>query len=352
MPGRAVDSRATTSNPLPGPRRPCSRIGRNGRNLFGCSTPCCNDLDVLREQTTVDNLSPVLAPSYYRVALATMLLTLVGLLGNGAAASSSTPALFPCDRGAYTLTGGLWQAQGGILAAVAVVPQRESPCALNATVTVMVRSRSGAILRVRGNPARRRLSAVLEPWTQLVHSWMLRNECQSTRSFVVTASVNERQETLAYRRLPTARCRDSRATSRVVYLGPGTKFLPAAGDGTPARMLGPGTPVPFSPGVIRMPNGTNGLLVSDGRTFVAVYAGEDGQDPAVGRFAILRQTPVFGIQTMDFVDVRGTGTLRITKAPLGAAVRTSAQRGDIEFSSATGVHGVLHLARDTVELSP
>jgi hypothetical protein len=124
---------------------------------------------------------------------------------------------------------------------------------------------------------------------------------------------------------------------------------PAEGDRIPAHILPPDTPIPLSPALIRV---TNGWLVSDGRTLVAVYAGEAGNDPIVGRFAIIRQNLVIGFQTRNIIDVGKIGAVRITEAPSGAEVETSAQRADLRFSSASGAQGILSLARDTFRLLP
>jgi hypothetical protein len=118
-------------------------------------------------------------------------------------------------------------------------------------------------------------------------------------------------------------------------------------DRIPAKLLGPEVPVPISPSILRT---TNGWLVSDGATLVAVYAGAAGDDPSRGRFVIVRQNLVRGVQTQDVVDAGSTGALEIVGAPLGAAVETSAQRGNIGFRGARGARGVLHLAADTVEV--
>src|SRR5439155_1770731 len=106
-------------------------------------------------------------------------------------------------------------------------------------------------------------------------------------------------------------------------------------------------PVPISPALLRT---TNGWLASDGATLVAVYAGAAGNDSSRGRLVIVRQNLVKGIQTQDVVDAGRTGALTIDDAPAGAAVETSSQRGDIGFRGAGGARGVLHLARDTVEV--
>ena len=117
-------------------------------------------------------------------------------------------------------------------------------------------------------------------------------------------------------------------------------------DRIPAKLLGPDVPVPISPSLLQT---TNGWLVSDGATLVAVYAGAAGNDPSQGRFVIIRQNLVRGVQTQDVVDAGRTGALTIVDAPAGAAVETSAQHGPIGFHGARGANGVLHLNGDTVQ---
>jgi hypothetical protein len=112
----------------------------------------------------------------------------------------------------------------------------------------------------------------------------------------------------------------------------------------PAHFISPDTPVPVPPNLIRV---KNGWLASNGRTLVAAYAGEAGNDPSVGRFVIIRQNLVFGIQTRDIVDAGQTGAVHITSAPTGRSVETSAQHADLSFSSASS-SGVLHLSTDTI----
>ena len=62
--------------------------------------------------------------------------------------------------------------------------------------------------------------------------------------------------------------------------------------------------VPVSPTVLQA---RNGWLVSDGRTLVAVYAGAAGDDPAVGRVAIVRQDLASGTQTVQVIGAGHTG---------------------------------------------
>jgi hypothetical protein len=114
-------------------------------------------------------------------------------------------------------------------------------------------------------------------------------------------------------------------------------------DRIPAQMLAADAPVPISPQVLQP---TNAWLVSDGATLVAVYAGAAANKPSDGRFVIVRQNFAIGRQTEDTVDVAGAGLLKITSAPQGAGVETSAQRGKIRFRGSNGRAGVLDLATD------
>lgn len=108
-------------------------------------------------------------------------------------------------------------------------------------------------------------------------------------------------------------------------------------------MLDADVPVPISPQVLRP---GNAWLVSNGATLVAVYAGAGANDPQTGRFVIVRQNLVAGVQTQKVVDVPGAGALAITDAPRGASVESSAQRGRLWFHGAAGKSGVLDLATD------
>src|SRR5262245_41660898 len=99
-------------------------------------------------------------------------------------------------------------------------------------------------------------------------------------------------------------------------------------DRIPAQMLSADVPVPISPQVLQP---ANAWLVRDAATLVAVYAGAAANKPSDGRFVIVRQNLAIGKQTQDTVDVAGSGLVKITSAPKGAAVETSAQRGKLRF---------------------
>jgi hypothetical protein len=120
-------------------------------------------------------------------------------------------------------------------------------------------------------------------------------------------------------------------------------------DRIPAHLLAPDTPVPLAPVVL---DPTNGWLVSNGASLVAVYAGAAGEDQSIGRFVIVRQNLLTGTQTTKLVDAGKVGSISITEAPVGAAVETSALTGDLVFRAKGGARGRLKLARDAVELQP
>ena len=101
----------------------------------------------------------------------------------------------------------------------------------------------------------------------------------------------------------------------------------------PGRILASDAPVPISPAVLEP---SNGWLVSDGRTLVAVYAGAAGGDPTVGRVVVVRQDLAAGTQSLRTVDAGATGALTIAAAPLGASVETSAQTGSLRLRAADG----------------
>ena len=101
----------------------------------------------------------------------------------------------------------------------------------------------------------------------------------------------------------------------------------------PAQMLGFDAPVPVAPSLLQE---RNGWLVSNGRTLVAVYAGAAGGNSSTGRIVIVRQNLVSGRQTVTTLDAGPTGALRITSAPLGASVETTAQTGGIHLRADRG----------------
>jgi hypothetical protein len=98
----------------------------------------------------------------------------------------------------------------------------------------------------------------------------------------------------------------------------------------------------------------NAWLVGDHNRETIVQGGRSADGPPHdGLFAIYRlQLHPFINQTTP-VRVPGAGAITITKAPLGRkVVRWAQKRGNIEFTSANGITGTLHLADDTVTVDP
>ena len=120
-------------------------------------------------------------------------------------------------------------------------------------------------------------------------------------------------------------------------------------DPIPAKMLSSEVPVPISPVLL---DSTNGWVTSDGHDLTAVYAGSAGNDSSTGRFVVVRQDLDAGQQTVDSVDVGKTGPITISSAPLGSSVETSAQGGQLGFSSVSGSTGTLDLGNnDSVDVN-
>jgi hypothetical protein len=118
-----------------------------------------------------------------------------------------------------------------------------------------------------------------------------------------------------------ARLASVATTDSNTSLAPVPRF---AAHAIPARLLGPDSPVPVAPSLLRV---RNGWLVSDGRTLVAVYAGAAGSNPGTGRVVIVRQDLVAGKQTVETLDAGATGALTIVSAQTGGLrLRTAAGR--------------------------
>jgi hypothetical protein len=98
----------------------------------------------------------------------------------------------------------------------------------------------------------------------------------------------------------------------------------------------------------------NGWAVANRNRSTIVCAGGAGSGASTtGRFLILRTNDRWGTQQLSKVDVPNSGAVKITRAPLGRDVVTSAQRhGNLAFEGTTGVTGTLHLKDDSVSVDP
>jgi hypothetical protein len=139
------------------------------------------------------------------------------------------------------------------------------------------------------------------------------------------------------------------AEQRQADQGHGNPYTGRLSHVTPARLL-PRDSCPLSTEIIWPV--LNGWFVGDHHRQTGVWGGGDLDHSSIGRFAILRDNFIRGTQHVNTVDVAGAGPLRITRAPLGRKVVTSAQRrAKLWFKSRRGVHGVLHLRSDTVTIT-
>lgn len=223
--------------------------------------------------------------------------------------------------------------------------ERRRSCALHTTIRVTI---SGA----RGVKAGAHWSVktALQPWGAVVHTWVWKNWCghgQGEPS--VTFSLPDGTQVGQDPARPPA-CVHPHAATTLADVGTGTTYVKRPGDRVPPHLIPPGTPPPLHWELI---NPVNAWIVSDGYTLVAVYAGSPGSHPSRGRFAIVRQNLIFGIQIEppDLVDLPKAGALKITGYPQGAAQETTAQRGRLTFASAHGVKGVLDLRADRVRIT-
>jgi hypothetical protein len=96
----------------------------------------------------------------------------------------------------------------------------------------------------------------------------------------------------------------------------------------------------------------NGWIAGDCRGRTIVYAGSAGWKGSMGLVIVSRfghgSNPLGG----GLIAVPGSGPLKITQAPLGPEVVTSAQRhGELRFTSKRGPSGTIDLSDSTATLS-
>jgi hypothetical protein len=223
--------------------------------------------------------------------------------------------------------------------------ERRRACLLKTTIRLTIVGSGGAAVTARWH-----VRAVLEPWSGVVHTWIWRNWCETGRHVEARVAFSLPRGRSVSQLVPAPpRCVQAGAASTVTDLGTGTKYVQRPGDRIPPHILPKGTPPPLHEALI---NPRNAWLVSDGYTLVAVYAGSPGDNASIGRFAIIRQNEIFGVQYAppDIVDVGKVGAIRITRAPTGASKETAAQRGKLAFVSTDGTRGVLELTGDRVRV--
>jgi hypothetical protein len=117
----------------------------------------------------------------------------------------------------------------------------------------------------------------------------------------------------------------------------------------PARMLGPDSATTL-PSAELYPV-RNGWAAAACFGVTWVWAGANGEHPSTGRLVIARYGRWPHARIHVDVDVPQSGALKITDAPLGPEVATSAQSAELEFTSKRGTTGTLDLSTDTVTLA-
>lgn len=274
-------------------------------------------------------------------------LALSALLVPGGSKARPAETFARCARGDYWISAAdsWWRTHGGaMVVGVGVFTEYLSaPCRVTRRVRVGIRLNGVRLRGVSGNPMVTKIGGELKQWDEFVHTWAWENWC-GPRRHRATVTIAGLGKTYRYRLRKLPRCRNPRAPSRLVSLKTrrdARSFPPEPGFETPAYFVPPSVPPIPSPSLIRV---QNRWQVSDGRSVMDVYAGEEGDDPARGMFFIVRTYLPFGFQDWTAVMVPGrTRAVKITEAPLGKAVETSAQRARLGFSSKSGATGTFDL---------
>ena len=218
-------------------------------------------------------------------------------------------------------------------------------CSLRTTIRLKISGSDGVVAS-----AKWRVHTVRHPWSDIVHTWVWRNWCEEKHGEARVKVSDSSGRTLSQRIAGPPVCASADAATTVTNLGTGTRYVKRPSERIPPHMLPKGTPPRTQ---WRDLNPKNAWIVGNGYTLVVVYAGSPGGDPSLGRFAIVRQNLIFGVQydPPDLVDVGKVGAIRITRAPRGRSRETTAQHGRIEFVSANGTRGVLELIGDHVRIT-
>ena len=223
--------------------------------------------------------------------------------------------------------------------------ERRRSCLLHATIRLTIAGSSGVAASADWS-----VNSVRRPWSSIAHTWIWRNWCDTGPGTEATFAVSVPGEPTVSQPIPVPPvCVAAGAPTTLTDLGTGTKYAPRSDRFVP-HFLPRRAPPPLPYALI---HARNAWLASDGYTLVAVYAGSPGIDPSIGRFVIVRQNEIFGVQYApdDTVDVGRVGAVRITRAPRGRSRETTAQYGQLAFVSANGTRGVLDLTGDRVRIT-
>lgn len=298
---------------------------------------------------------PGLAAPFCAVAMLVVAAAAFGAAGPASASAKVARHLRSCSPDGYGLElkplpgGGRSRQSVLITAGWLTGTEKRRACLERTTVELTIVSDSGS---VNAPAARWHVRKVLDPWSEVVHTWVWKNWCpasgQGSGSVSVELTAAGQHKMQRVPAPPT--CAQPGSPSTIVARGTGTKYVQRPGDRIAPHILPKGTPPPLSPTLIRV---KNAWLVSDGYTLVAVYAGIAGNDSSKGRFVVIRQNEIFGIQYSppDIIDLGKVRAVKITSGPIGKSRETSAQHGGLRFSGANGSTGVLSLAGDRIRLT-
>lgn len=223
--------------------------------------------------------------------------------------------------------------------------EKRRSCLLRTTIRLAVVGPTGAV------SADWNVNSVRRPWSGVVHTWVWRNWCDGDHNAEPTVKFSVLGGRTVSRRVANPPvCVNPNAPTTVTDLGTGTKYVKRPSTRIPPQILRKGAPPALPYAVLKV---ENAWLVSDGYTLVAVYAGSPGEHPSIGRFVIVRQNAIFGVQyePADIVNVGRVGAIKITRAPRGRSRETTAQWGRLAFVSADGTKGILELNRDRVRIT-
>lgn len=269
------------------------------------------------------------------------------LLDNGGASGAKLPR---CAPEGYGLEGtvranGAAPSAARITAGWLTAKERQRSCRLDTTIHLTISGSGGVMLSADWH-----VSGVRRPWSGVEKTWVWRNWCDTGSDTPAAVTFTAPGERPFQQRVPNPpACVKSSAPSTLTALGTGVKYAPRS-DRFPPHILPKTVPPPLHRVLI---NPRNAWLVSDGYTLVAVYAGSPGIDPPLGRFAIIRQNAIFGVQyePPEIVDVGRVGAVRIVDPPRGRSRETTAQYGKLFFVSGNGSRGFLDLRTDRVRIT-
>jgi hypothetical protein len=156
------------------------------------------------------------------------------------------------------------------------------------------------------------------------------------------------------RAMDAAGVADPTSARRRIYIGPGGPPFPPFKSVEPAHMLSGDDCGGFISPEVFWPVRNGWSVGNRGRSTLVCAGGAGDLGPSTtGRFVLLRTNDRWATQELSKVDVPKSGPLKLTQAPLGRDVVTSAQRrGNLAFKGTEGVTGTLHLKDDSVALDP